>query len=159
VLAPVSNCPRCGEPLRDVPVEKLSVSACAKCHGAKLTPQLLNRVLEAMSAELLKSFDPDMKIDKLNDASARLPCPSCARAMDTADYCGANTVHFDRCERCGVMWINSDELGAMTLMWARMEARQSRAHRQTEELIEGMTSLTRSKRIARVVSNVLFRGL
>jgi hypothetical protein len=57
------------------------------------------------------------------------------------------------------MWINSDELGAMTLMWARMEARQSRAHRQTEELIEGMTSLTRSKRIARVVSNVLFRGL
>jgi hypothetical protein len=114
-------------------------------------------VLEAMSVELLKSFDPDTKIEPLNDASAHLACPSCARPMESGDYCGARVVYFDRCDRCGFLWVNADELGTMTLMWARMEARQSRAHAQTETLLEGSDGLIRRQRIARVVSNVLFR--
>lgn len=135
------------------------MAACASCHGARLAPQELPRVLEAMSKELLRSFDPDTRLEALNASSACLPCPTCARAMESADYCGAHVVFFDRCERCGVLWLNADELGSMTLMWARMEARQSRAHAQTETFLAGMEGLTRRQRIARVVSNVLFRAI
>lgn len=155
--APV--CPRCGEPLSDVTLDRVAVSACAKCHGTRLTPPQLGRVLEAMSAELLKSFDPDTRLEPVNAASARLACPSCARPMESANYCDAHIVFFDRCDRCGVLWVNADELGAMTLMWAHMDAQRARSHAQTEELLEGMTVLTRSQRMARAVSNVLLRAL
>jgi Zn-finger nucleic acid-binding protein len=140
-------------------VEGVGVSACAKCHGTRLTPPQLHRLLEAMSAELLKSFDPDTGIDRLNEASAHLPCPTCARPMVSGDYCGARLVFFDRCDRCGLLWVNADELGTMSLMWTRMDARQSRSHAQMQELLSGTDGLIRQQRIARVVSNILFRVL
>jgi Zn-finger nucleic acid-binding protein len=150
-------CPRCQAPLRLVDLGGVSVHACPECHGTLLSPPQLLAVLESLSVPLLASFDPDADLDPVNERSAELPCPRCARRMDNADYCGARTVHFDRCDRCALSWINADELGAMSLMWARMEARQRRQHAQTEQLLEGMSSLTRSQRMARVVSNALFR--
>jgi Zn-finger nucleic acid-binding protein len=159
MTAAAPSCPRCALALAEISLEGARVKACAKCHGTLLDPPQLGRVLGALSEKVLASFDPDATLDPVNDASGRLPCPSCARPMDSVDYCGARTVHFDRCDRCALSWINADELGTMTLMWARMELRHRRTHAQTEQLLEGMSGLTRRQRIARVVSNVIFRAL
>ena len=43
--------------------------------------------------------------------------------MDRDDYCAAGLVFFDRCNVCTLLWFDADELGAMALMWARMNAR------------------------------------
>ena len=55
--------------------------------------------------------------------------------MERDDYCAAGLVFFDRCTACALLWFDADELGAMSLMWARMNARQAR-----EEAIRGQVS-------------------
>jgi Zn-finger nucleic acid-binding protein len=158
VTAAPPKCPRCSEPLAQVQLEGVGVQSCQKCGGTLLAPPRLTSVLEAMSIELLKSFDPDEKLDPVVDRGAGLQCPRCQRSMTNDDYCGAHLVYFDRCESCELLWIDADELGTMTLMWARMETRHARRQAQAAEMMSGMDSLIRSQRISRVVQNALLRG-
>ena len=79
--------------------------------------------------------------------------------MEKADYCGAKLVFFDRCNRCALLWIGSEELGAMSLMWARMEKRIARTRAQTEEHLAGMTTLVNAAHLRRVVDHSLGRLL
>jgi Zn-finger nucleic acid-binding protein len=158
VTAAPQNCPRCSEPLAHVELKGVGVQSCQKCKGTLLAPPRLTALMEAMSDELLKSFDPDDKLDALPDRGAGLSCPRCQRAMTSDDYCGAHLVTFDRCERCELLWIDADELGTMTLMWARMEARHTKRQAATAEMMSAMDSLIRSQRMKRVVENTLMRG-
>ena len=53
------------------------------------------------------------------------------------------------------MWIGNEELGAMSLMWARMEKRIARTRAQTEENLAGMESLSQAAHLRRVVNGSL----
>jgi hypothetical protein len=53
--------------------------------------------------------------------------------MEKADYCEAKLVFFDRCESCGWLWVGSNELAAMSFMWARMEKRSARTRARIAE--------------------------
>ena len=75
--------------------------------------------------------------------------------MEKADYCGAKLVFFDRCNRCALLWIGSEELGAMSLMWARMEKRIARTRAQTEEHLAGMSARVDAAHLRRVVDGSL----
>jgi hypothetical protein len=79
--------------------------------------------------------------------------------MEKADYCGAKLVFFDRCNRCALLWIGSEELGAMSLMWARMEKRIARARSQSEENLAGMSKLVNAAQLRRIVDHSLGRFL
>jgi len=116
-------CPRCGQALGSAELRQVPVQVCKTCKGTLLGQIDLQRTLEGLSAPLLMNFDPDAKIEAVKDASGRLPCPKCNQAMDRDDYCQAGVVFFDRCARCALLWFDTDELGAMALMWARMNAR------------------------------------
>jgi hypothetical protein len=52
--------------------------------------------------------------------------------MAREDYCAAGLAHFDRCERCGLLWLGAEDLRTMTLMWARMERRAERTQRSID---------------------------
>lgn len=67
--------------------------------------------LEALSADILESFDPDAPLLALPDRAGQTACPGCRAAMERADYCGAKLVFFDRCNRCALLWIGNEELG------------------------------------------------
>jgi Zn-finger nucleic acid-binding protein len=154
-----ASCQRCREPLEVVDLSGVSVHACAKCHGTRLGRAELPRVLEAMSAELLKTFDPDTKLEAAGALEDRLACSTCGAQMSRDDYCGAGLAHFDRCEACAVLWIDADVLGTMSLMWARMEARHSRDERENRQLLEDADNLVVRTLVARAVSRRLFRLL
>lgn len=53
--------------------------------------------------------------------------------MQKADYCEAKLVVFERCETCARVWVGSDELAAMAVMWARMEKRAARTRERLAE--------------------------
>ena len=53
--------------------------------------------------------------------------------MEKADYCEAKLVFFDRCEFCDRLWVGSNELAAMSFMWARMEKRSARTRARIAE--------------------------
>lgn len=145
---PEASCPSCREPLGTATLSGVTARVCGKCHGTLLAQIDMIRLLEAMSVELLKTLDPDTKLDPVGKADAAVACPVCQRTMARDDYCGAGLVHFDRCEACHLLWLGAEELGTMTMMWARMEKRLERSQRvrQEGELYGDLALLTRAVR-------------
>ena len=119
-------CPRCKQPLERGTLRESTVDACKSCKGTLLGQNDLIKTLESLSGPLLKGLDPDGKLEAAKDPSPRLDCPKCERRMERDDYCAAGVVLFDRCAGCAVLWFDADELGAMALMWARMNERRAR---------------------------------
>jgi Zn-finger nucleic acid-binding protein len=146
-------CTRCGKALGGREVGGVGLEACDACNTLLVKQAALMPALEALSAPLLESFDTDATLAALPDRTGAAPCPGCGRAMEKSDYCGAKLVYFDRCNRCGLMWIGTEELGAMSLMWARMEKRIARTRAQTAENLSGMDALAQAAHVRRVVES------
>src|SRR5262245_56171394 len=100
-------CLRCQQPLERAEVRGVELETCTKCKGMLLGQLLLPKLLEAMSVDLLKNFDPDVQIQPIKDAGGAVSCPRCAQPMQTDNYCGAGIVFFDRCEGCALLWLDS----------------------------------------------------
>jgi Zn-finger nucleic acid-binding protein len=148
-------CPRCGQTLGGRAIRGVGLEACGSCNALLVKQSALMPALEALSADILESVDPDAPLLALPDRAEQTACPGCGAAMEKADYCGARLVFFERCNRCALLWIGSEELGAMSLMWARMEKRIARTRAQTEENLAGMTALVDAAHLRRVVDNSL----
>jgi Zn-finger nucleic acid-binding protein len=146
---PEPLCPGCRQELRTSDLSGVSVRVCGQCHGTLLAQIDMIRMLEAMSVELLKSIDPDTKLNPVGKADGTVACPACSRTMARDDYCAAGIAHFDRCEPCRLLWLGADELGTMTMMWARMERRLERAQKQTQEALAEADSFVGSVMLGR----------
>ena len=152
-------CPFCEQGLRPANVSGAAVRVCGQCHGTLMAQIDMIRTLEAMSVELLKTFDPDMPLDPVAGERGAIACPDCRATMARDDYCGAGLVHFDRCEACRLLWIGADELGTMALMWARMEKRLERAQRHTREMLDDADEFVSGVRLGRATGRFLLRFL
>lgn len=112
-----------------------------------------------MSIDLLKTFDSDKRLDPVI-AKGRSPrCPRCHETMTNDDYCGAGLVHFDRCERCGLLWLDSGALGVMSIMWARMEIRLDRVEAESRTQLREVDSFVDAVLLTRAVADILFSAL
>ena len=152
------NCPRCQQPLGPIQHRGVQLEGCKTCQGTLVPLASLTPLLDATSLDLLASFDPDTALDPVPVTADELGCPKCARTMEVADYCAARLVSFDRCNRCNLLWVGPEELGTMTLMWARMEKRAAQLKAASDQLDAELSALGRRgrKAIARVVRLALF---
>jgi len=145
--------------LRTTEISGVRLRVCGQCHGTLLGQIDMIRTLEAMSAELLATLDPDVELSPVGKAAAKVSCPACGREMARDDYCSAGLAHFDRCEPCRLLWLGADELGTMAMMWARMERRLERTHRLTQEAVDHAEDLVRHTLIHRASTRILMRFL
>jgi Zn-finger nucleic acid-binding protein len=151
------TCPRCRTPLEPATLRQIPVEACKSCKGTLLAQGRLSELLDELSTPLLRSFDIDAKLEATNDPNGRVDCPRCEKQMDRDDYCAAGLVFFDRCTPCALLWLDADELGAMTLMWARMNGRQAREQAITREV--SMSFLPSAVRSGSVDRSTLSRSV
>jgi Zn-finger nucleic acid-binding protein len=152
-------CPACGQALRTTEISGVSLRVCGQCHGTLLGQIDMIRTLEAMSAELLATVDPDVELSPVGKAAAKVSCPSCGREMARDDYCSAGLAHFDRCEPCRLLWLGADALGTMTMMWARMERRLERTQKATQALLAEADEFVGSLLLGRATRRALMRFL
>lgn len=144
-------CPRCKLALERGTLSQTPIQACRACKGALVAQGELARLLDELSGPLLRSLDPDAKLEAATDAGARIDCPKCRRRMDRDDYCAAGLVFFDRCTSCALLWFDADELGATSLMWARMNTRQAREEAIRLEAATSLLLLERNKPVDRLL--------
>lgn len=156
---PEPLCPGCGQALRATEISGVSLRVCGECHGTLLAQIDMIRTLEAMSAELLASVDPDVALTPVGKAAGTVSCPACARDMARDDYCSAGLAHFDRCEPCRLLWLGADALGTMTMMWARMERRLERTQKATEALLAEADEFVGRLLLRRATRRALMRFL
>ncbi|MBI4614479.1 MAG: zf-TFIIB domain-containing protein, partial [Planctomycetes bacterium] len=88
-------------------------------HGVLIGQKSLHPLLRAMTVELVKTIDLDHEIDPVPDKGAGLVCPTCARGMENHPYMGTNLVRIDTCYSCRQVWLDTDEVGTMSLLYAR----------------------------------------
>jgi Zn-finger nucleic acid-binding protein len=153
------HCPVCNIELARGDMRGVGVRVCTRCQGALVAQIDMFRLFEAMIADLLAGFDPDTPLQPLAVRAATSSCPECARAMSRDDYCGAGLVRFDRCDRCRLLWLGADELGTMTLMWARMEKQIARVQAQSQAWHDDAELLVHATLLGRRAGNILFRVL
>jgi hypothetical protein len=79
--------------------------------------------------------------------------------MARDEYCGAGLAHFDRCEPCRLLWLGADELGTMTMMWARMERRLERTQKATQAALAEADDFVGSVLLGRATRRALMRWL
>jgi Zn-finger nucleic acid-binding protein len=152
-------CPACSQALRTTEVSGVRLHVCSQCHGTLIAQIEMIRTLEAMSAELLATIDPDVALSPVGKTDGRVSCPQCAREMARDDYCGAGLAHFDRCEPCRLLWLGADELGTMTMMWARMERRLERTQKATQAALAEADDFVGSVLLGRATRRALMRWL
>ena len=144
-------CPRCKLALERGTLSQTPIQACRACKGALVAQGELARLLDELSGPLMRSLDPDAKLEAATDAGARIDCPKCRRRMDRDDYCAAGLVFFDRCTSCALLWFDADELGATSLMWARMNTRPAREEAIRREASDAYLLLHRNLPVDRVL--------
>jgi Zn-finger nucleic acid-binding protein len=153
------GCPRCQTGLEAAELRGVPTRHCPKCSGSLLVQLDLARLLGAMSVDLGKTFDPDQRLDPLVDKGGSLRCPRCREMMAHDDYCGAGLVHFERCERCGLLWLDAAELGTMSLMWARMETRLDRVEAENRASLREADNFVDATLLGRAVADIMFGAL
>jgi Zn-finger nucleic acid-binding protein len=155
-------CPRCDEPLAAQRYHDVPVEVCPDCTGMWVAQRALRALTEAIARDVLGEVDVDTALDPLPDAGGGLACPACAGPLEHFGYMGANVVELDRCEGCGAVWLDADELYWVATLYARTAARKAgvvkvyeQVRREALELQEARTraeALVRRTLVRRMLS-------
>jgi Zn-finger nucleic acid-binding protein len=114
---------------------------CCPCTSALLKQPDLARVLDSVTVRAVGNIDPDAELIAPPHRTNIAACPHCHELMEKADYCAAKLVFFDRCISCELLWVTRDQLEAMALLWARMDARRARTKAKLADDLAVMDAL------------------
>lgn len=152
------NCPNCQSSLRTIEYEGVSIRTCDSCGGEFLGAAEIRHIVgtreQRFSAETLAAMagrSPAFGVP--DDQQQRsMTCPSCNAPMTARNYCGDTGVCVDRCEGCGGVWLDHQELEHVQ---ALMERWEDDAPEQVR-LIAG--ELEEARRAAAAQTNNAFAG-
>lgn len=128
------QCPRCRNVLEARSVEGVAVHVCPGCQGTLVEMDHLVPLLDALCAPLVHIVDLEAPLEPLLDEGVRIPCPRCRETMEAFAYLGASEVTVDRCEQDRLVWADPGELGTMSLVYARVNARTAEHYAHHEAL-------------------------
>jgi DNA-directed RNA polymerase subunit RPC12/RpoP len=116
------DCPVCRQPLltavieafplehAHTPDDRYAVLACGGCRGLLLRQADLPPILRELRARVDGPAVPARPYAP-QELGRRLACPRCGKRMDTHPYGGPGNVVIDNCMDCGLVWLDSEELG------------------------------------------------
>src|SRR5688572_22370398 len=110
------KCPNCSTGLRAVRYEGVNVQTCDKCGGEFVGPSELATIVktrETVFGRSLKQLHEHHKPLFGTPAGADdrfVKCPACNGSMQLINYAGDTGIAVDRCDGCGGIWLDHEEL-------------------------------------------------
>lgn len=152
------KCPRDGATLQAGLCFGVKLHRCQECHGILIQQKLVRPLLREMSKDLITRIPLDYPIKQLPDKGSGINCPICSGPTENFGYMGCKFVLLDCCHKCKVLWIDTEELGTMSLQYARTERRSEEM--QLDEKIHRLEFLQRSLAVdlARATENSIIYG-
>jgi Zn-finger nucleic acid-binding protein len=100
----------------------------------------------------------DYPITPMPDKGAGITCPICSSPTENFGYMGCKFAILDCCHQCRVLWIDTKELGVMSIQYARTQRRSDQM--QLDEKINRLEFLQRSIAVdlARATENSIIYG-
>ena len=127
------NCPCCNTRLETIEYEGVSINTCPGCKGEFIDPTELSHIVRARE----ERFAPDVLSSVADrtpvfgvpsdDRTRTLECPACQSHMQVLNYATDTGISIDRCEGCGGVWLDDQELEnvqALLELWADRAAEQ-----------------------------------
>jgi Zn-finger nucleic acid-binding protein len=104
------SCPVCHRPLAGATIDgRHPIDACTTCDGLLIPlPLFATTLMAKRRAAVTPSVFPERVSSR--DLERVVQCPSCGRTMITDWYYGPGHVVIDRCEECGLIWLDGGEL-------------------------------------------------
>jgi Zn-finger nucleic acid-binding protein len=105
------TCPRCETPMQTIQMDDVEVEHCSSCGGICLDYGELDELAEGMTGSLEYSTITDDRLET-KDGQLVIACPKCAvsPAMRKIEFLGVGDIVLDRCDSCGVLWLDKNEL-------------------------------------------------
>jgi Zn-finger nucleic acid-binding protein len=107
-------CPACQALLSNGTIENRPVLYCTKCRGLLVSIDKFLPLVEYLRA-LWHPAGSNIEPRDNSDADRRFTCPTCDGTMIGHPYGGPGNVNIDTCERCSVIWLDSNELRRIVL--------------------------------------------
>ena len=111
------QCPKCGAEMRTILYEGVQIDKCSSCEGEWLDGGELKTIVkrreEKFSPEEVESVRSS--INETREAPEKMPehpyhCPRCGVDLVRINYALSSGVWIDRCENCGGVWLDKNEL-------------------------------------------------
>lgn len=132
------QCPNCHGSLREITYEDALIHTCDDCGGEFIGAEALShivatRVEQFPEAEAADLSDLKPEFGSSSPGAKMLPtlnCPQCEGVMSVGNYGGDSGIFIDRCDDCGGVWLDQDELENVQILserWADEAPEQMRA--------------------------------
>lgn len=152
------KCPRDNSKLEYGNYCGVNFHRCPKCQGVLILQKLIYSLLDIMTKKLQQTITFDCPLEKIVDKGEGILCPICNKEMENYGYMESRFVMIDACHTCKVVWMDTNELGAMCVQFARTQKRLNYAHLQEERRIIESLRLSDSLAVAKIVENHLLYG-
>ena len=122
------QCPRCPSSLAPAAYEGVPIHACEACGGEFIGSQELARIVQHRQHAFKPQLQAALAEHKpvFGGAASRpqrsLLCPACEGSMTVVNYSGDSGVFVDRCEVCGGLWLDHEELQRVQIIMERWAA-------------------------------------
>jgi Zn-finger nucleic acid-binding protein len=103
------DCPLCKQPLVLARINSFEVLACGTCKGLLLDRVDFLPILDYLRLKYPERRRPPAPFNP-QDLARTLRCPHCGEQMETYPYGGPGNVVLDNCLKCGILWLDYDEI-------------------------------------------------
>jgi len=152
------KCPRDNACLEEGEFHGVRLHKCQKCDGTFLPRKSLPSLLKIMSHEIISTIPIDYPIEKILDHDGDLICPRCDQQMEHYGYMGTKHIMIDCCNTCVNIWTDAEELGGMSLLYARTEKRSEHMKNLAEEHIKNLNQSLDTHFVSQAVSAAFLTG-
>ncbi len=121
------HCPQCSSDLQAAVYEGVPIHTCNACGGEFVGGEEFGRIVqhrkEAFGADLTAAVSqrkPTFGHTATQPTRSRC-CPACGQNMKLVNYAGDSGIFVDRCDVCGGLWLDHEELEKVQIVmekWA-----------------------------------------
>jgi Zn-finger nucleic acid-binding protein len=116
------KCPKCHIPLCGLEYEGNHIYECSEGHGTLVEEPRLDRIKKIRQREWDADDGPRFEAEVLAaDSTAKIRCPRClvADMEKRRIYAGNIAFHLDRCNDCGLVWLDRGELELLQIQYEK----------------------------------------
>lgn len=167
------NCPSCSSALREIHFEGARLHSCDGCGGEFVSPEAMAQVVntrdEQFTPKMRKALagrTPVAGVPTDEAMRQQKSCPACGGKTTVINYAVDTGVYADRCDACGGIWLDRDELEHIQIILetaqdsagaqkAAAAADLMRAKAQTQDQASGAFEASRFSFVNAIVSRLL----
>lgn len=152
-------CGRCGGALEPETFGDAVAASCAGCGGIAMKQGAMIPSLQVLAKAFAADMTYDKELPRTEVPTHTVACRTCGQAMVPFGYMETRICYAHRCATCWEVWIDSEQLPAILLLYARTNFRREVRQQAATAEAEGMSRRLRAQLSARMKTSAIALGI